>query len=196
MPAIRSLRCFASALISVAIAAGANLPAIAEGSRDFYPSGASGRRANIEWRTNQVGNPNFVGGSGSIRRRSIFQVYAKAGEAILLGSTANGVANTSLGTTGSILVFEPGRISGFVGSETIPAPDLDCNADQPGVGRITSRAQELAGPRSADGTGNLTGYTPCVYTAPGEGIYSIIFTGPNGLNNNANGVIAADVGLT
>lgn len=174
------------------------LPTLAEGSRTLYPNGALGNRANIEWRTNQYGNPNFVtgGGFGGVLRRTLLKVYAKAGENMLVGSTANGVAGDG-SAVGSILIYNPNRISGFIGSESIPGtPDFDCNTDQPGNGTITNRTEELAGPESVDGLNNLAGYTPCTYVAPVEGIYDVIFTGPDGFNTSSNGSVAADVALS
>ena len=47
-------------------------------------------------------------------------------------------------------------------------------------GRITSRAQELAGAQAVDGSGNLAGYVPCSYVAPVTGIYGVVFYGPDG----------------
>ncbi len=49
-------------------------PAQAEGSRDLYPPGGMGNRGNLEWRTNLYGN--------LIHRRTLLQVFAKAGEVI------------------------------------------------------------------------------------------------------------------
>ncbi|MGH2524260.1 MAG: hypothetical protein ACRDH2_17260, partial [Anaerolineales bacterium] len=63
-------------------------PALAEGSRDLYPSGATGSRANSEWRTSSygpVGPPD-----STIRRRTLLKVFANAGEFILAGSSAVG----------------------------------------------------------------------------------------------------------
>ncbi|OCQ96388.1 hypothetical protein BCD64_03350 [Nostoc sp. MBR 210] len=148
-------------------------PVQAEGSRTLYPSGATGNRANLEWRTDLWG--------GLIRRRTILKVYAEKDEYILLGSSAVRVSS------GDILVFQPGNnVTGSIGSETIPStPDFKCST-QTGRGFISSRTQELAGPKSISGTGNTTGYTPCYYQAPSTGIYDIIFYGPVGDNTSSN----------
>jgi uncharacterized repeat protein (TIGR01451 family) len=139
----------------------------AEGSRTLYPSGTpnTSSRANIEWRSNVYG--------GLLLRRTLLKVYANAGENILLGSSAVGVGN------GDILVFDPGRVSGSVGSESIPATANFLCSSQTGKGKITSRALELAGPRAISGTGNPTGYIPCYYTAPKTGVYDVVFYGPS-----------------
>ncbi|MBE9004188.1 DUF11 domain-containing protein [Fortiea sp. LEGE XX443] len=147
-------------------------PSFAEGSRSLYPSGATGNRANLEWRTDLWG--------GLILRRTILKVYAEKDEYILLGSSAVRVNN------GDIRVFQPGRVTGSVGSETIPAtPDFQCST-QTGRGVISSRTQELAGPQSISGSGNTTGYIPCYYQAPSTGIYDIVFYGPVGDNTSNN----------
>jgi uncharacterized repeat protein (TIGR01451 family) len=158
-------------------------PAQAEGSRTMYPAGIQGHRGNIEWRTSFYGN--------FLRRRSLFKLYVEAGEVILLGSSAVGVEQ------GDILIYLPGRVTGPVGDENIPAPpDFNCEAQRqatgnPNQGRITSREQELAGPATITDTvtaspGNEVpdAYTPCFYSAPETGIYYVIFFGPYGGNSD------------
>lgn len=196
-------------------------PARAEGSKDLFPtnltcadtSTSNGCRFSIEWRPGNTygpdsgsgasGNANDQAGS-TIQRRTQFGVFAKAGEKVLLGSTAMGTDQAS------ILVFpavgtqeevpglavagdgKPDTLSGWwwtYGSQqdiTGLTPALDCKADQPGTGQIASRSQELAGPRSVKGSGNTSGYTPCVFTVPDTGIYTVIMFGPAGANPAAN----------
>lgn len=119
------------------------LPASAEGSRSLYPSGITGNRANLEWRTSNYAN-------GLLKRRTLLKVYVNAGEYILLGSSAVGV--TSGTTSGNIQVYGPGRVTGSIGQETIPASaDFSCNdqtttTGNTSQGKITTRAAELAGP--------------------------------------------------
>ncbi len=144
--------------------------AYAEGSKDLYPSGYIGSRANIEWRKSGGG---IYG--GVLIRRTLLKVYAKAGETILFGSSAVGVSNGA--TTGDILLYAPTLVTGSVGAETIPAsPTLDCNT-QAVKGFIASRAEELAGPTPPAG-----GYAPCRYPVPTTGVYDVVFTGPDGVN--------------
>jgi len=160
-------------------------PAQAEGSRTLYPSTApaSASRANLEWRTDTYAN--------IVARRTLLKVYANAGEHILLGSSAVGVGS------GDILVYNPGQVTGNIGSEIIPgSPDFRCTTDQPGRGQITSRALELAGPRSITGGGNPTGYIPCFYQAPFTGVYDVVFYGPAGDNNGSDGVPTGELSLT
>jgi uncharacterized repeat protein (TIGR01451 family) len=159
----------------------------AEGSRTLYPSTANpatNYRANLEWRTDRYGGTDPA---STVPRRSLMKVYAKAGEYILLGSSAVGI-NTGAGT-GDIAVFDPGAVTGNVGNETIPAtPNFLCSAQRPTatsvVGQIRHRDQELAGPKAASettavGTTPATAqYRPCYYQAPSTGIYDVIFYGP------------------
>jgi uncharacterized repeat protein (TIGR01451 family)/fimbrial isopeptide formation D2 family protein len=159
----------------------------AEGSKDLYPSGATGSRANIEWRV--VGEGLY---GGKLIRRSLFKVYAKAGETILLGSSAVGVKDGA--TTGDILLYNPGLVSGTIGSESFPlSPALSCDIQAKGF--INTRDKELAGPTTS--LAPTIGYVPCTYTAPSTGIYDVVFTGPFGfdppstinLNGNVTGSI-------
>lgn len=164
------------------------LPVGAEGSRSLYPSGATGNRANLEWRTSNY--------ASLLKRRTLLKVYVNAGEYILLGSSAVGV---TLGTTsGNIQVYGPGRVTGSIGQETIPASaDFSCNdqrtttGNTTNQGRIATRAAELAGPDTITDSTNATqgnavtnGYIPCFYQAPSTGIYSIVFSGPAGTDSN------------
>ena len=102
-------------LFCVAVAYQAQ-PASAEGSRDLYPNGATGSRANIEWRNSYYG--------GALLRRTLLKVYANAGEYILLGSSAIGAPLAPpnyLTSVADILVYNPGLVTGAIGSESIPA---------------------------------------------------------------------------
>jgi len=144
----------------------------AEGSRDMFPSGAPGNRGHIEWRS------NFT---TSFRRRTLFRVFASQGEYILLGASSVGVGQ------GDIEIFHPGTVTGQVANESLPGTaDFTCSVVQPGRGFIANRAQELAGPASIDGTGNVGGYQPCYYEAPATGIYYVAMYGPSGNNSGAS----------
>ncbi|BAY77139.1 hypothetical protein NIES25_35990 [Nostoc linckia NIES-25] len=156
----------------------------AEGSRTLYPSSApvNSSRANLEWRTDTYG--------GLVLRRTLLKVYANKDEYILLGSSAVGVNN------GNIRVYNPGRVSDSIGSETIPnTPDFVCTS-QPGRGVISSRQQELNGPRAISGGGNPNGYIPCYYQAPSTGVYDIVFYGPDGGNSATNGAPTGEINLS
>ncbi len=131
------------------------IPAVniyADGSKDLYPNGASGRRAYLtSYNTSYSGSLPF-------QSYGTHYVYAKANETIALASSAwTGDA--------TIKLFQPN------GNE-ITTLDRTNNA-----GRISTRAQELAGPKliSTDNTANR--YLPIYYTVPagGEGIYKVEF---------------------
>lgn len=162
---------------------------LADGSQNLYPSGASGSRANTEWRTGTDGN-------GAVVRRTLLHAYATAGEFLLVGSTAMGQG------AADILIWDPELVTGPPGKETIPGtPSFSCAAQRltSGIaaqGMITSRAEELAGPDTVLGGHVTNGYTPCHYAAPSTGIYSIAMVGPAGLSSDTDGTVGADVALT
>ena len=189
-------------VLTLAVFAAAAGLARAEGSAQLYPvnatcapNSASGScRANIEWRTDAYGPSS----GAQVRRRSYMQVYANAGEVLAMGSSAVGVGS------GDILVYNPGVVADS-NAEPLPAIVTGVNgfrcSDQrttSGIaaqGRITSRAQELAGPQAVDGSGNLAGYVPCSYVAPTTGIYGVVFYGPAGEGSAADGGPTGDIKL-
>src|SRR5690242_17147740 len=170
-------------------------PAVqADGSRNLWPNGAAGSRANTEWRAATV-----TYGGGLLVRRTLIKAYMQSGEVVLLGSSAIGQG------TSDILVYNPGLVTGPIGGETVPAPasaSFSCNAQRTaggapvGQGMITTRAQELAGPDTIPAGGVSGGYVPCHYAAVSTGIYDIVFLGPDGFSSDANGTVGADVALT
>lgn len=188
----RRARSLLAALVLLLLAAGAlpARPTLAAGSNILFPAGHSGSRANIEWRTSNYGG-------GALKRRTLFYLYVQAGEYIQVASSAVGVSRSDGGvqTTGDIFIYNPGLIDGVVGQETLAggAPlvptaanaSFSCLAQRaatpgtPALGRITSRAQELAGPLPSPG-----GFPPCTYRAPVTGLYNVIFTGPAGSNSD------------
>ena len=143
--------------------------AMAEGSRSLYPSTypSTGYRANLDVEPGHY----YV---GKVNRLTFLYVYANAGEYILLGSS-------SRNSGGDIHVFNP-QSFGITGNETVPSTvNFTCSATGTysggSRGYIDTRAHELLGPDSADGTtvtGN--GYVPCAYQAPTTGIYGVVFT--------------------
>jgi uncharacterized repeat protein (TIGR01451 family) len=178
--------------------------AYAEGSRTLYPAGypAGGYRADLDLQPGTAGAPNkYV---GKVRRSGFLYVYANAGEYIVLGSR-----NRS--NNGDIYVYNP-QDFGVPGDEiynsvTPGTPDFTCSggSSQPGPhyfggtsGTISTRAQELAGPNSADNTVTVTnGFQPCAYRAPVTGSYGVLFFGATGTNppvyNNPDGSIATPI---
>jgi uncharacterized repeat protein (TIGR01451 family) len=191
---LSSRRRVAGILVAVGLAAGlagaGAVPASAAGSANLWPNGAAGNRANTEWRTSSYGG-------GLLTRRTLVKAYLRLGEVLMLGSSAVGQG------TSDILVYNPGLVTGPVGTETVPAPpgeSFSCNAQRTAVGAppfqgvIRSRIEELTGPDTIPSTIANT-YVPCHYTAPAAGIYSIAFVGPNGFSDNTDAAVAADVAL-
>ena len=177
----------AAACSALAVLASA-APVLAAGSANLWPNGASGNRANTEWRTGSYGN-------GALTRRTMVKAYMTAGQVLLLGSSAMGQGSSD------IRVYNPNLVTGPIGVETIPGvASFSCAAQRlaSGVaaqGIISSRAEELAGPDSVPAGGVAGGYVPCDYAAPSTGIYNIAFIGPLGAASNVDGTIAADVAL-
>jgi hypothetical protein len=186
-----------SILILSAFYFGWTVPAYAEGSRTLYPAGypAGGYRADLDLQPGAVGAENrYV---GKVRRSTFLYLYAQAGEYIVLGSR-----NRSTG--GDINVYNPQNF-GVPGDEIYTAvsqgtPNFTCSggSTQPGphyyggtTGTITTRAQELAGPRSADNSSGVTNaFTPCAYRVPSAGIYGVLFEAATSGLGNPDGSIA------
>src|ERR1700692_1497169 len=109
------------------------LPAMAAGSGNLWPSGASGSRANTEWRTGSYGN-------GALTRRTLVKAYMTAGQVLMLGSSAIGQGSSD------ILVYNPGLVTGPIGTETVPAlASFSCNTQRLGGGGLPaqgSRSEE------------------------------------------------------
>ena len=181
-----------AALLVVSMILWPALPAAAEGSRTLYPEGQpnTASRANLEWNSevNRYGPDEF-----NLIRRTLLKVYARAGEYILLGSSAVDVPDrTGVEDKGDILIYDR-LVNDKVGAEVLPdTPVFSCKAQRSQTGstaqgRINSRTQELAGPDTIANTANATpgnavanGYVPCFYQAPTTGIYNIVFYGPDG----------------
>jgi len=156
-------------------------PALAEGSRSLYPAGYEAAHSD-EGRANLDLAGTGTVYLGVVPRRTFIYVYAQAGEHILVGSR-----NRTANNVGRINVYAPQNF-GTKGYETIPGTaDFVCSNATDGL--IDTRAKELAGPRSADGSGNLSGYVPCVYVAPSDGIYGVMFSGTSSGTTNPNGAV-------
>jgi uncharacterized repeat protein (TIGR01451 family) len=182
----------AIALVLIALGVGTQ-GALASGSANLWPNAAPGNRANTEWRTSSYGG-------GTLIRRTLVKAFMNAGEQLMLGSSAVGQGSSD------ILVYNPGLVTGPIGTETVPAPgsaSFSCNAQRtaggapPNQGMITSRAEELAGPDTIPTGGVVNAYVPCHYAAPSTGVYDIVFLGPAGfaLSPDADGTIGGDVAL-
>ena len=197
---LASLICCVGLLLAPARAA-------AEGSGTLYPSTTTtGRRANVEWRNSTYGP--------TLKRRTLFKVYADAGEYILLGSSAVNApivppvaqGGNKNDNQGDILVYDNKAVTGPIGSEVLPAASFSCLTQRAATGninqgRIGSRATELAGPDAINNAATATaagqvagGYTPCFYQAPAQGIYDVVFLGPSGADSNAENNQSSAIG--
>ena len=170
----------------------------------MYPSGATGSRADLEWRTSSYGPTGPP--DSTLRRRTLLKVFANQNEFILMGSSAVGVVSGA--TQGDILIYSPGLVTGPVGKETVPGTSsYSCVTQRaatgnPAQGQIASRAAELAGPDTISNPINATpggavpnGYVPCFYQAPVTGIYDVIIHGPSGDNSNTQNIPTGEVAL-
>ena len=152
------------ALLTLVLVLGVSMAVLADGSRNLYPSGASGHRAHL------LGS-GYTSEATPFPNKGIHYVYAKAGETITLASSAQGYGSsnssrwpnreriTLYGPTGNKISLS--AYTGSGNSNTV-------------YGNIPDRTAELAGPRlTASGTG---GYRPIYYTVETEGIYRVEFT--------------------
>ncbi|MCU0443034.1 MAG: hypothetical protein MUE96_11600 [Bacteroidia bacterium] len=138
--------------------------AFADGSRDLYPSGATGSRAYLGSHV-QIQSYNPFPTTGAT------YVYARAGDSIYVGSSVQGIG------IGTIRLTAPNGTTYSSGNSTT-------------VGRISNRAQELAGPRR---TGVTNGYTPYarLVSAAEEGIWQVNFISQDtNVTNNPTNILA------
>ncbi|NJM07661.1 hypothetical protein HC891_17945 [Candidatus Gracilibacteria bacterium] len=118
-------------------------------------------------------------------------VYLEADETLVLGSSAINVGGSP--NRGDIRVYNPNTLGGRIGEETFPTtPSFSCvaygqaNGDA-NLGRIGSRTEELAGPNTTDND-VPDGFDPCLYQAPEQGLYGVVFWGPSGDNRDTQTV--------
>ncbi len=198
-----TMRLLVALVLLTAVAGSVAGRARAEGSAQLYPVNASctsnatggSCRANIEWRTSSYGPAT----GAQVRRRTYLQLYASAGEVLVMGSSAVGIG------AGDILVYDPGVVTD---PDAVPLPAVSTGvngfrcSDQRSTsgiaaqGKITSRALELAGAQAVSGGGNPSGYVPCSYIAPTSGIYGVVFYGPSGAGSDVDGGISGETALT
>ncbi|WP_230146329.1 tandem-95 repeat protein, partial [Pedobacter sp. Bi36] len=130
----------------------------ADGSRDLYPSTASGGRAKL--RSSTVSSASYP-----FPDLNAHFTYAKAGELITMASSEMGTGSAAIRLTAP-----DGTVSNFTGNTN---------------GLITNRTAELAGPR-LPGVAGGNFYTPVYYTVPngGTGVYKVEFIAGGGVNNS------------
>lgn len=117
-------RVIATLLTTVLVAVGLAVPAAASGSGGLFPGSptcAQGGqcRPAVEWRDEAYGPFNRTTGTGwdeSIPRRTLFSVYAQAGEQILLGSSEvrYGLGAVVTGQVGDLLAVTGTRAGSVV----------------------------------------------------------------------------------
>ncbi|WP_025125295.1 DUF7507 domain-containing protein [Myroides odoratimimus] len=153
-------------VLTLSLVLGVSTTMLADGSRNLYPSGASGHRAML------LGNKHSSPEAIPFPNAGAHYVYAKVGETITMASSAQGTTNWR-DAKGGITLYNP---SGSI--------VVDNNQTE---GQIPNRSAELAGPRLKNDSKG--GYTPIYYTVPvgGEGIYRVEFTGQRTVNNNRIG---------
>ncbi|ALU24751.1 DUF7507 domain-containing protein [Myroides odoratimimus] len=139
-------------VLTLSLVLGVSTTMLADGSRNLYPSGASGHRAHL------LGS-GYKSEATPFPNKGIHYVYAKAGETITMASSAQG---TTSSRNGGIALYNPS------GSRVV-----NNNQTQ---GQIPDRSAEIAGPKLS--TSSQGGYTPIYYTVPtgGEGVYRVEFT--------------------
>ncbi len=138
----------------------------AEGSKDLYPSGASGGRGFLYSNT-YTGSSGTTMASWPFKTRGTHYAYVKAGEIIHTASSAQGIGN--------------GRI-------VLTAPDgsVYTSANNT-IGQISNRTSELAGPRLLSQAAGSNRYLPFSRTASANqaGLWKIEFT-PTGDSNSSS----------
>ncbi|MBB5437997.1 hypothetical protein HDC92_001671, partial [Pedobacter sp. AK017] len=145
---------------------------LAEGSKDLYPVGASGNRAFLY--SNAALGIISTSVAFPFRTLGTHYVYAVKNEYIAVASSAQGVGN------GIIIITSP---SGVQTMTTVGST----------VGKISSRTEELAGPRfPGEGAGNNR-YLPYSFQVGNdEGVWKIEFI-PTGNKVDTNSPTASDV---
>ncbi|MBE9601996.1 DUF11 domain-containing protein, partial [Pedobacter sp. MC2016-24] len=128
----------------------------ADGSKDLYATGVGGR-AKLRSSTTSSDSYPFA----NLNRH---YVYAKAGETITFASSVMGTGSAAIK-----IVKPDGSAATFTTS-----------------GKISNRAEEVAGPRLPGQAAGGNRYLPIYYTVPigGDGIYSVDFVPPAGESAN------------
>lgn len=151
-------------------------PMHGSGSRDLFPGGQAGRRAGL-----MSAAQGFYPSAYQFINLGVQKVYAKAGEKLYLGSSAQGYSQ------GHIRVYKPSTVARTT-------PDYATATTTTNVGRIANRGQEVLGP---DINGTVAGgYIPFVVDVNETGIWEVHFISPAGASFNDTGVPAnGDQGL-
>jgi len=139
---------------------------LAEGSKELSANGGG----RVYMLASTLANPP----SFPFPTNGTMKVYAKAGETIYVGSSAQGIG------LGSIVLYAPNATKFTSGTSTT-------------IGLIANRAQEAAGP--LPNVGGYTAYTHTV-TAAEEGIWQIDFISQNAGQPNAENSVPLPIAAT
>ena len=132
--------------------------AFADGSKDLYQGTTVGRRAYLYSNNNiSTTDPNATLNSWPFKTLGAHYVYANSGETLALAFSSAGVGNAII------------RVTGPSGG----APVIVTTSAT--VGKITNRANEVAGPRLSAGDLTANRYLPAYYQVPTTGIYKVEF---------------------
>lgn len=127
-----------------------SLHTYADGSKDLYPSGVKGNRAYL------MSYSDVTSGSIPFSSLGTHYVYANKNEIITLASSA------------------------WTGDATIKLFDINGNEvttlnRSNNAGRISTRLEELAGPKLSVSDATTNRYLPIYYTVPNDGVYRVEF---------------------
>lgn len=153
--------------------------ALAEGSKDWYPQGATGHRAHL------LGAGYTSAEAIPFPNRGAHYVYAREGETIALASSVQGYGSSSSDrwqNRNSISLFGPSgnsiSLQAFTGTQNSNTV----------YGNISGRSSEMAGPQFQNAVTNPANtYRPIYYTVPagGEGIYRVEFEARTSAGNGS-----------
>ncbi|WP_158962916.1 DUF7507 domain-containing protein [Myroides fluvii] len=148
------------ALLTLVLVLGVSTAVLADGSKNLYPTGASGYRAML------LGKEHSSPEAIPFANAGAHYVYAKVGEIITLASSAQSYDNS---ITKRIALYAPNgnpiELTTYTGS----------GSRRVYFGNIPNRTAELAGPKKTEnGSG---GYVPIYHKVEETGIYRIEFTG-------------------
>ncbi|MEK6494201.1 DUF7507 domain-containing protein [Myroides odoratimimus] len=138
-------------VLTLSLVLGVSTTMLADGSRNLYPSGASGHRAML------LGKGYTSPEAIPFPNAGAHYVYAKVGETITMASSAQGFSGRR--DENKIVLYSPT-------GEVLIENEKD--------GKISNRSDELGGPRLKNNSSSGS-YTPIYHKVTVEGIYRIEF---------------------
>ncbi|RYF09902.1 MAG: hypothetical protein EOO42_23340, partial [Flavobacteriales bacterium] len=172
--ALKHLTNYVLGLLTFALLLGSAKQVFADGSINLYPQKANGA-ANKGGRA-KLNSSSTVQASTPYANLGVHYVFAKAGETIALASSA--MINSS---NGRIRLTLPNGTLYTTASFGVP--------NSAGLGRISDRAAEVAGPKLNSGDAGANKYTPCTYRVPvgtADGLYKVEFIATGATNQADN----------